>query len=112
LLQWGSQGGRARGVTAAVAALPFLLSCASDLPRGLSPCHALSPKRAQKSLQFFFVFCRSTVFCSPLITMLRRVFVFRARVRVKPSFFSSHFRFRLALKRQGLLDATPHLGMV
>jgi hypothetical protein len=33
LLQRGSQGGRARGVTAAVAALPFLLSCASDLPR-------------------------------------------------------------------------------
>jgi hypothetical protein len=36
LLQRGSQqGGRARGVTAAVAALPFLLSCASDLPRCL-----------------------------------------------------------------------------
>jgi hypothetical protein len=35
LLQWGSQVGCARGVAAAVAALPFLLSCASDLPRCL-----------------------------------------------------------------------------
>jgi hypothetical protein len=35
LFQRGSQGGRARGVTAAVAAFPFLLACASDFPRCL-----------------------------------------------------------------------------
>jgi hypothetical protein len=43
LLQRGSQGGRARGVAAAVAALPFLLSCASDLHRCLRMSQSMWP---------------------------------------------------------------------
>ena len=53
LLQRGSQGGRARGVAAAVAALPFLLSCASDLPRCLMShvsVHVFGPSPGSRSI--------------------------------------------------------------